>query len=134
MPKADDLNTLLVAFQPVDDAVETANDFAKVWQVEFRHAAANFRKLGQAFGAGDECKSHPDGGIGVVLGDVADNVRQIRLRRRGNDYAGAAAAQPLRSFGRTARAIGADRWKKIPPAAVARIEPDYSKTLLRPRR
>src|ERR1035437_7709832 len=86
MPEADNLNLFPVVSQPVNDTVGTADDFAQVWLTEFRHHASDFRKIRQAFGAGDQFKAEPGGGIGIMLGDVTDDVCQIRLRRGGDDY------------------------------------------------
>ena len=69
----------IVAAQPVDDAIGAAYHFAQIRLTEFRHHAANFREVCQTLGAGDQFKTETGGGIGIMLGDVADNFRQVRL-------------------------------------------------------
>ncbi len=80
VPESDDVNALLLAPQPIDDAIGTADDFAQIGLLEFRHAAANFGEIRQIFSAGDQFITQPDSRIGIVLGNVADNISQIGLR------------------------------------------------------
>ena len=77
MPEPDNLDLFLVRPQPVNDAIGAANDFAQVLLTEFRHAAADFREVCQTLGAGDQFVAKTAGGIGIVAGNVADDVRQI---------------------------------------------------------
>jgi hypothetical protein len=86
MPEADNLNLFLVTPQPIDNAIGTADNFAQIRLPEFRHLAADFRKIRQTFGAGDQFKTEPGCGIGIMLGNVADDLRQICLRRGRDDY------------------------------------------------
>src|ERR1039457_3723629 len=81
VPETDNLNPFVVTFQPVDDSIRAANDFPQVVLAEFRHHAAEFMELRQTFGAGDQFITAPGGGVRIVLGNVADNVRQIDRKR-----------------------------------------------------
>ena len=77
MPEPDNLNLFPVRPQPVDNTIGAANDFAQVLLAEFGHAAADFREVCQTPGAGDQFVAKAGGGIGIVAGNVADDVRQI---------------------------------------------------------
>jgi len=54
MPESNDVNALLVAPQPVDDAIGTANHFPQIRLLKFRHGASDFGKIRQILGAGDQ--------------------------------------------------------------------------------
>jgi len=45
VPEPHDVNALLVAPQPVNDAIRTANDFPQVRLLKFRHRAADSGKF-----------------------------------------------------------------------------------------
>jgi len=86
VPEADDLNPFLVAPQPVDDAIRPANYFTQIRLSELRHHATDFRVRRHALGTRDQFISQPRRRIGIVAGNVKDNVRQIGLRRWRDDY------------------------------------------------
>jgi hypothetical protein len=92
MPEADNLDLLVVTPPPINDAIGAADDFTQIRLTEFRHHAADFREVCQTLGAGDQFITEPDGSIGIMLGNVADDVRQIGLCRRRDDYLPAQAA------------------------------------------
>src|ERR1017187_274628 len=62
------------------------HDFTQVGLAEFGHHPADFGKLHETFGAGDQFKTEPGGGGGIMLGNVAHSVRQIGAGRRSDDY------------------------------------------------
>ena len=81
VPEADDFNALFIAPQSVDDAIGAANHFPQIRLLKFRHSAADFGKIRQIFSAGDQFVTEPGCRIGIMLGDIADNIGQINLRR-----------------------------------------------------
>jgi hypothetical protein len=85
VPESNDVNALLLAPQPVDDAIGTANHFPQIRLLKFRHGAADFGKIRQILGAGDQFVTQPGGRIGIMLGDIADNIGHVSLRRRGDN-------------------------------------------------
>jgi len=50
VPKSNDVNTLLVTPQPVNDTIRTANNFTQIGFLKFRDDAADFRKIYKVFG------------------------------------------------------------------------------------
>jgi hypothetical protein len=86
VPEADNFNPFALTLEPVDNAIRTADDFAKVPLPEFRHHAAHFRKTRQTFGAGDQVETEAGGGIGIMGSYVADDLRQLGSRRRTDGY------------------------------------------------
>ena len=54
VPEADNFNSLIITSQPVDDAIGTANHFPQIRLLKFRHGTADFGKIRQIFGAGDQ--------------------------------------------------------------------------------
>ena len=86
VPEADNFNPLFVALQSVDDAIRAADHFAQIRLPKFRHRAADFWKFRHAFGARDQFITQPGRCVGMMPGHVTDNVRQISLRGRRDDY------------------------------------------------
>ena len=82
VPESDDVNALVVLLEPVNDAIGTANHFPQIRLLKFRHGAADFGKVRDIFGMSYQFVTQPGCRIGIMLGDIADNIGHISLCRR----------------------------------------------------
>jgi len=74
VPKADDIHTLVLWSQTVDDAIRTANHFPYILLSKFRHNTADFGKTCKVFCAGNQFKTEPGGCVRIMSGNITDDI------------------------------------------------------------
>jgi hypothetical protein len=80
MPKADDVNSSITPPQPVDGTIRTADCLPQIRVPELWHDATDFGETRQILRACDQLITEPSCGIGIMPGDISDNILQIGLR------------------------------------------------------